>query len=175
MKVDEDSFVRVDKVSDELLSKPQERLYWGFFDGRAHVKKSGKWEERDYVLCDRYLPYALGGGYVLSKDLITYVAENSHLFSIFKSEDASLGTWLGPLNIHRSHDTNFDTEFVSRGCFNSYIVTHKKSPDDLKELQNNMIKLGQLCTQEKRTRLSYEYDWTVSPTKCCERKDPSIP
>jgi galactosylxylosylprotein 3-beta-galactosyltransferase len=42
-------------------------LYWGFFDGRAPVQIQGKWAEKDYKICDRYLPYALGGGYVLSQ------------------------------------------------------------------------------------------------------------
>lgn len=175
MKVDEDSFVRVDKILDELLSKPQERLYWGFFDGRAHVKRSGKWSETGFVLCDRYLPYALGGGYVISKDLVTYVANNADLLKQFNSEDVSLGTWLGPLDIHRIHDANFDTEYKSRGCFNSYLVTHKKSPDELQELQKNLEMLGRLCVKENRIRLSYNYNWDDLPTKCCERKDPKIP
>ena len=45
-------------------------LYWGFFDGRAPVQKQGKWAQKDYHLCDRYLPYAVGGGYVLSQVII---------------------------------------------------------------------------------------------------------
>ncbi|XP_052760371.1 beta-1,3-galactosyltransferase 6-like [Mya arenaria] len=175
LKVDEDSYVRVDKISYELLSKPQQRLYWGFFDGRAHVKKAGKWEERDYVLCDRYLPYALGGGYVISSDLVEYVAKNSEILKLYQSEDVSLGTWLGPLDVHRVHDPNFDTEYKSRGCFNSYLVTHKKSPEQMKVLYDNLQSHGKLCDVETRTRLSYQYKWDLPPSQCCERKDPTIP
>lgn len=175
MKVDEDSFVRLEEVSYELLSKPQERLYWGFFDGRASVKRSGKWEEKEYVLCDRYLPYALGGGYVLSKDLVQYVVTNADLLQIFKNEDASLGTWLAPLNINRIHDPHFDTEYKSRGCFNSYLVTHKKSPADMQQLHTNLKSNGHLCSAEHQERLSYIYNWNAPPSKCCERNDIKVP
>ena len=175
LKVDEDSFVRVDKILDELLSKPQDRLYWGFFDGRAHVKKGGKWQEGDYVLCDRYIPYALGGGYVISSDIVKFVALSSEMLQLYKNEDVTLGTWLAPLNVNRVHDSRFDTEYKSRGCYNSYLVTHKKSPEELRALQMNIDSKGTLCKKETRVRLSYNYDWSVPPSQCCERKDPTVP
>lgn len=52
-------------------------LYWGYFHGNAKIKTSGKWKESDWIVCDRYVPYALGGGYILSKSLITYMARNA--------------------------------------------------------------------------------------------------
>ena len=175
MKVDEDTFVRLDQVLMELKSKPKQKLYWGFFDGRAHVKKIGKWAEKGFVLCDRYLPYALGGGYVLSSDLVSYVSKNSDMFQFLNSEDVSLGTWLAPLQIHRIHDPHFNTEFKSRGCFNSYIVMHKQSIDDMKKLNQSLHLNGRLCEKEFRNRLSYIYNWDVLPTNCCVREDPSVP
>lgn len=175
MKVDEDTFVRLDQILIELKSKPKQMMYWGFFDGRAHVKKSGKWAEKGFVLCDRYLPYALGGGYVLSSDLIHYVAKNSDMFQLLNSEDVSLGTWLAPLKIKRLHDPHFNTEFKTRGCFNSYIVTHKQSMDDMKKLNRSLRVNGRLCESEYRSRLSYVYNWDVLPTNCCIREDPSVP
>lgn len=175
LKIDEDSFVRVEKILDELLSKPQSRLYWGFFDGRAHVKRSGKWAEMDFILCDRYLPYALGGGYVISKDLVAFVAKNADMLKLYVNEDVSLGTWLSGLDIRRVHDVNFDTEYKSRGCYNSYLVTHKKTPDDLMTLQKNLDTMNKLCDREHRVRLSYEYNWDSLPSQCCERTDPDIP
>lgn len=175
MKVDEDTFVRLDQVLHKLTAKPKQFLYWGFFDGRAHVKKTGKWAEKDFVLCDRYLPYALGGGYVLSQDLVHYVATNAENFQIFNNEDVSLGTWLAPLKVKRIHDPNFNTEYKSRGCYNSYLVTHKQSVEDMKELNRSLHVNGRLCEAEYRTRLSYVYNWDDIPTKCCNRVDPSVP
>ena len=68
LKVDDDSYVQLPVLLDELQNSNFEKeLYWGFFDGRAPVQMHGKWAEKEYHLCDRYIPYALGGGYVLSQ------------------------------------------------------------------------------------------------------------
>lgn len=64
------------QTNDERLIKSNLNLYWGYFNGNAKIKTSGKWKETDWILCDTYLPYALGGGYVLSKNLVTFIAQN---------------------------------------------------------------------------------------------------
>ncbi|XP_005109120.1 beta-1,3-galactosyltransferase 6 [Aplysia californica] len=171
LKVDDDSFVRVSNVLAELQHKPKDRLYWGFFDGRARVKTSGKWKETDWNLCDRYLPYARGGGYVLSSDLVHFIASNQEFFQLYLSEDVSVGAWLAPLKINRHHDQNFDTEYISRGCLNSYLVTHKQTVLKLRELHTNLRSLGHLCKSEVVERASYEYDWSFPPSKCCQRPE----
>jgi len=76
LKCDDDSFVNVPLIVNELEKMPKKRFYWGYFDGNAHIKKKGKFKETEWILCDRYLPYALGGGYILSKDLIIYIVKN---------------------------------------------------------------------------------------------------
>lgn len=58
LKVDDDSFVRLDVLNQILEEKPKIRFYYGFFDGRAKVKKQGQWAEKSWFLCDRYLPHA---------------------------------------------------------------------------------------------------------------------
>lgn len=81
LKTDDDSFVVIDQILKELFrwqnKGTRAELYWGYFDGRARVKRSGPWKETDWFLCDHYLPYALGGGYVLSYNLVKFIAENS--------------------------------------------------------------------------------------------------
>lgn len=109
LKCDDDSFVRIDKLTEELARieltylkgdlkllnddsseflrvNPQINnefkfgdelsLYWGYFNGNAKIKTSGKWKENNWMLCDNYLPYALGGGYILSRRLVEYLAQN---------------------------------------------------------------------------------------------------
>lgn len=39
-----------------------------------------------WFLSDRYLPYALGGGYVLGMDAVKYIARNADIFSHYVSE-----------------------------------------------------------------------------------------
>lgn len=100
-KADDDTFARMDVLISELRHKQPKRLYWGFFDGRARVKTRGQWAETNFKLCDHYLPHARGGGYILSADLVHFIASNADLLQKFNSEDISVGTWLAPLHIHR--------------------------------------------------------------------------
>lgn len=176
LKVDDDSYAHIPGLLEELHnSNFEQSLYWGFFDGRAPIQKRGKWSEPAYFLCDKYLPYALGGGYVLSQDLVAYIASNSDKLQVFKSEDVSVGTWLAPLKVHKVHDVRFDTEFRSRGCNNKYLVSHKQSVEDLKSKHYSLQSAGVLCEKETRVRASYQYDWDVPPSKCCDRSDSTLP
>jgi len=110
LKTDDDSFARLDLLIQELklfghhsgsrTSEDQDRcLYWGYFDGRAKVKKRGKWkEEHAYLLCDNYLPYALGGGYVISKRCVDYLVSNQQYLVGYSNEDVTFGTWLASIS-----------------------------------------------------------------------------
>ncbi|KAI8489861.1 UDP-Gal betaGal beta 1,3-galactosyltransferase, polypeptide 6 [Branchiostoma belcheri] len=171
LKGDDDTFARIDLIQEELKVKSRERLYWGFFNGRARVKRRGPWQEGEWVLCDYYLPYALGGGYVLSADLVQFVAQNMEWLKMYHSEDVSLGTWLAPLEVRREHDPRFDTEYKSRGCSNQYLVTHKQSEDQMREKHHQLQSSGRLCHTEVQNRMSYTYDWSGPPSKCCTRKE----
>lgn len=96
LKADDDSFVRVDAVLSELEGQTdheetKDQLYWGFFRGNANVKRRGQWAEKKWVLCDHYLPYANGGGYVLSSKLIHFISKNWDYFQLYNSEDVSVG------------------------------------------------------------------------------------
>lgn len=89
---------------------------------------------------------------------------------IYLSEDVSVGVWLSPLNITRLHDVRFNTEYLSRGCSNSFIVTHKQSPENMRTLYSTLINKGVLCKSENITRKTYDYNWQVLPSKCCVPK-----
>ncbi len=165
------TFTRLNLLKEELKTKEPSRLYWGFFSGRGRVKTAGKWKESAWELCDYYLPYALGGGYVLSVDLVHYVRLNVGFLKTWQSEDVSLGAWLAPVDVKRVHDPRFDTEYKSRGCSNKYLVTHKQSLEDMLEKHQTLQRDGRLCKEEVKLRLSYIYDWSVPPSQCCQRKD----
>ena len=195
LKCDDDSFVDIMKVLQELEGgghfgqeglekaehhltpgKPNPSLYWGFFDGRAHVRTTGKFPDPKYKLCDRYIPYALGGGYVLGRALIDFLATNADQLEQFFSEDASVGAWLAGTNAIRRHDTRFDTQWKSRGCSNTYLVTHKQTMEDMEDKWETLVRTGTICdNEETREMLSYKYDWTRPPSMCCVRDDWSVP
>lgn len=169
LKVDDDTFVHLDALFKLLSLQPSKRLYLGFFDGRAKVKTKGKWIEDSWFLCDTYLPYAKGGGYVLSSDLVKFITGNADFLTLYKNEDVSLGTWLAPLNVIRVHDTRFDTEFRSRGCANTYVVMHKQTVAMMVKKHQNLIASGKICPVEHLSRYSYIYNWKVPPSLCCIR------
>ncbi|EDO30842.1 predicted protein [Nematostella vectensis] len=170
LKVDDDSFVRLDLLVNELKTVyNQDNLYWGFFRGDANVKKRGPWAEKNWILCDHYLPYADGGGYVLASKLVRFVARNSELLQLYNSEDVSVGAWLAPLKIHRVHDTRFNTEYRSRGCNNKHLISHKQSVEDMKDKYSSLEETDNLCREEIEEMRSFEYDWKVPPSQCCKR------
>ena len=191
LKCDDDSFVDIVRVIEELqgggyfgherehgqrLGKPNPSLYWGFFDGRAHVRTTGKFPDPKYKLCDRYIPYALGGGYVLGRALVDFIATNANQLELFFSEDASVGAWLAGTTAIRRHDTRFDTQWKSRGCSNTYMVTHKQTKEDMEVKWKRLVRTGTICDKEEtRVMLSYKYDWTKPPSMCCVRNDWSVP
>ncbi|KAL3244224.1 hypothetical protein MRX96_018851 [Rhipicephalus microplus] len=175
LKLDDDSFARVDAIADELAQwkqdHPGRELYWGYFAGNAPVFTSGKWAERTWYLRDGYyLPYARGGGYVLSLGAARHVGTMGVIiFEQYSSEDVSVGVWTAPLRLERWHDRRFDTEYRSRGCFNSYLVTHKQTASMMYEMYRNLQQDRKPCQREARWRLSYEYNWSVPPVQCCVR------
>ena len=176
-KADADTFARLPLLLSQLRGYPDaRRLYWGFFDGRARVKLgANRWSESRWTLCDRYTPHALGGGYVLSADLVRFISTNADFLQRFNSEDVSVGAWLGALDIRRVHDPRFDTEYRSRGCDNRYLVTHKQSPAAMSEKHASLRQHGVLCPREFQDRRSYVYNWEVEPSRCCIRNDSKIP
>lgn len=183
LKTDDDTYVKLDCLIEDLYKynemiqrkqstpnviKPE--LYWGYFNGRANVKNRGQWKEVNYNLCERYLPYALGGGYVLSTKLVQYIAQNRRILSQYNSEDISVGIWLSPLrNVYRKHDIRFDTAYMPRKCQNYHIVLHKRTTYNMRDLYRSF-----LCTfvQANDTTVhrpaEYFYDWNQSQMHCCD-------
>ena len=74
-----------------------------------------------------------------------------------------------PLEVHRVHDTRFDTEWRSRGCANTDLVSHKQSVEEMRSKQYSLVARGTLCERETVVRGAYEYNWKVPPSKCCPR------
>lgn len=78
VKDESSPFIRINvQTNDKTTSRNNLQLYWGYFSGSARIKANGKYKEAEWMLCDRYVPYALGGGYILSKNLVSVIARNS--------------------------------------------------------------------------------------------------
>lgn len=179
IKVDDDTYVKLDTLINELMSydnkllrkkeeygiNPLPQLYWGYFNGRATIKHHGQWKEYNYYLSKNYLPYALGGGYVLSRKLCEYISNSSQILSQYASEDVSVGTWLAPLrNVYRWHDPRFDTAFLPRKCKSYHLVLHKRSIEMMSQIFDDNLCSGTAYSSV----LEYYYDWTKTADKCCD-------
>lgn len=168
LKCDLDTFVALDRLAKELSVRTSTKdLYWGYFVGYGRPVKKGRYPEHNWFLCDNYLPYALGGGYVISSNLVHRLAVNSDGLQRYVCEDVSVGVWLSPFEIERKHDVRFNTGHKSRGCNNQHLVTHKQSPEEMHKMYNNLLKTGVQCETENSLRHPYVYNWNTQPTKCC--------
>ncbi|XP_059618610.1 beta-1,3-galactosyltransferase 6 [Phlebotomus argentipes] len=183
LKCDDDTFVDLAILLQDLQSYhtqlkivyekrknlgPIPRLYWGYFHGRAHVKTAGQWKEQNYDLCDRYLPYALGGGYVVSGNIVRQLSQQKDVLKVFKSEDISVGSWLAPFrDVYRRHDVRFDTAFMARKCQSYHIVLHKRSAEDMRHFQSGFT-CSQIQNDAIRRPKEYFYNWQKPPTQCCD-------
>ncbi len=113
LKIDEDSFPKLDQIELELkLRTSRKPLYWGLVETRAIPKKRGRWADPHWKLCDKYLPYALGLGYVLSKDLVHRIAMNADGLTLYNNEDVSVGAWISPFDLERKHDGRFSLNML---------------------------------------------------------------
>jgi galactosylxylosylprotein 3-beta-galactosyltransferase len=172
-KANDDTFALLNKLHQELVNRTTtDKYYWGFFVGSHKVNKK---EEPRWSLNNYYLPYAAGGGYVISGDLLAYIVEDAKgPLKLLKYEDASVGVWLSSFKAERKHDIRFDTEPKSRGCLNVYMVSHKQSIEEMKSKYNNLKKTNKQCMKEHQDVQSYKYNWSVKPSQCCKRR-PKIP
>ena len=137
LKTDHDTFVFVDDLYNEVYRFYKDgvnRLYWGHFVRRNKVMTNpkGKWAEPNWFLCDHYFPYAFGGGYIISADLIHKIAITSDYIQLYNSEDVSVGVWLGAYQIQRKADERFRTarynnhNCTGHVCFLLTAVSHQE-------------------------------------------------
>ena len=152
LKCDEDSFVNMDAILRLLNQRrSNQKYYWGYFFKNAEVLMTGKWRETKWFLCNTYLPYAAGGGYILSHDLVRLLAVNSDNLILYNCEDISVGTWLSPFDIERHHDERFRTSKVlSTTCSSNLLVRSENSVKNMFAIQASLDNgHGILCPSGK--------------------------
>ena len=171
-KCDDDSFALLDRMAHELANmSPDKGLFWGYFIGNAWPKFEGAWAEKNWFACDTYMPYAFGGGYVLSSNVVHGIIQIADILTLYKSEDVTMGAWTASFDIERKHDVRFDVMELSRGCSNNFIVIHKQSIEDMYNKHKLLLTKNVLCEKE-RIWSQYIYNWEKKPTRCCRHSSP---
>jgi len=127
LKCDDDTFVFVKRTVAELMHRPTAtRLYLGKIQKGRPKKKNSPWQDTGWNLGDTYLPYALGGAYIISSDLISLVAEDSEHLQWHPNEDTAVGSWLAPYKYERRDDEKIcmfvDKDIKSKRCPENQII-----------------------------------------------------
>ena len=106
MKCDDDTFVYVNNAIVELKRRPTpDRLYYGIMlynDKPNH--NENKWNDDKWDLARTYTPFARGGCYILSRDLVSLLAKHRNHLKRHLLEDVAVGSWLVPFEYERRDD-----------------------------------------------------------------------
>lgn len=175
LKCNDQSYITAKRMLMELPWQPESGLVWGYFSGNEPVTTEGVKTEPTWNLCSTYLPYAQGGGYVLSHDVVTMVTELAPHLDYLAHEDIALGVWLSPFkHINRIHDRKFNSGPASRGCHNSFLVSHPENILSMTQKYKAVKEKNVICREETELIATYLYNWTVKVNDCCNRTVPMI-
>lgn len=131
-KCDDDTYPHLGRMLYELHSRGSiHRLYWGFFLQNAPVRRTGKWRDKEWSLGKHYVKFAIGGGYVISSDLIDLLVNNALYLQLFTNEDVAVGLWLASFDIERRHDVRFCRFFHAQACSKDSVLALGVSNDDI--------------------------------------------
>nr|GLL18552.1 hydroxyproline O-galactosyltransferase GALT6-like [Ipomoea trifida] len=146
MKCDDDTFVRLDAVLNEVNKVPDSMsFYIGNINYYHRPLRSGKWavayEEWPEEV---YPPYANGPGYMISSDIANFIVSKfkKHKLKLFKMEDVSMGMWVESFNSTKPVEYVHSLKFCQSGCIQDYYTAHYQSPRQIMCLWNNLQKLG---------------------------------
>ena len=170
LKCDDDSFVNLVAITEELDKRETATgLFWGHFLGAGGIIEDGPYAEFNWNVCETYLPYALGGGYVLSMDLVRLLARNAPFLKVYKNEDVSVGAWLAPYNVDFMFDSRFNTAAVTKGCKKPYTLIHRVNATMMYMYADAVIHEGYICTRKNHWFVwhGYHYNWKARPSRCC--------
>ena len=128
LKCDDDSYAFVKNIIVELKKRPTNtKLYYGkVFIAKKPTHGKRKCADNNWNLGKYYIPYALGGGYILSHDLVSFVSRQSPHLMWHINEDTAVGAWVSVLDHERRSDGKFCVWWkgrpVAKDCTNPVLL-----------------------------------------------------
>ena len=109
LKCDDDTFVFVKNMIVELKKRPTTtKLYYGIMhENKRPILGKQKWADNNWNLGSYFLPYAVGGGYILSHDLVSFLSQQSPHLMWHINEDTAVGAWVSVLDHEQRSDGKF--------------------------------------------------------------------
>jgi len=150
VKADDDMFLRVGSLSkyiedNDYFYNKEDLIYSGIFarnsSGNLKVFTKGKWKETLYKR-EYYPKFALGSaGHMVSRNIASYISENSENLIEYHGEDTSVGIWLHEAPFY--DDVIYDNNYLFTGsasCMNKkgfpvqkYVIGHMFKPDGIRD------------------------------------------
>uniref|UniRef100_A0A9J8DJN8 Hexosyltransferase n=1 Tax=Cyprinus carpio carpio TaxID=630221 RepID=A0A9J8DJN8_CYPCA len=88
-------------VVDTYRNVPSKLLqFYKCFRQNWAVDRVGKWQELEYS-SPVYPAFACGSGYVVSRDLVQWLASNAQHLKAYQGEDVSMGIWMAAVGPHK--------------------------------------------------------------------------
>ncbi|XP_070535656.1 beta-1,3-galactosyltransferase 5-like [Ptychodera flava] len=136
LKTDDDVFINYYSLAKNLTQMPRTNLAYGYSylnitPSRNHTDKW--YTPLEMYKHDKYPPYLVGTGYVLSNDVMKSVHSVSSTLKFITWEDVFVGIALDKLGIKLRHDWRFDTfsqhTRLKEACsFHPLFTSHHKNP-----------------------------------------------
>ncbi|XP_047169548.1 hydroxyproline O-galactosyltransferase GALT6-like isoform X2 [Vigna umbellata] len=150
MKCDDDTFVRVDSMINEVRNVRNGRsLYIGNMNYHHRPLRNGKWAVTfEEWSKEEYPTYANGPGYIISSDIAHFIVSNfeKHKLKLFKMEDVSMGMWVEQFNSSRAVEYVHSLKFCQFGCIEDYYTAHYQSPRQMTCMWHKLQQEGKpLC------------------------------
>eukprot|EP00250_Pteridium_aquilinum_P007787 c17438_g1_i1 orf=290-2386(+) len=145
MKCDDDTFIRVDAVLDELKVVSQaESLYMGNLNMFHRPLRTGKWAVTFEEWPDEEYPtYANGPGYIITRKIASFIVmqNKKKALELFKMEDVSMGLWVKQYQEARESVQYVNIwKFFQGGCEDGYVLAHYQSPRHMLCMHKKLLK-----------------------------------
>ena len=156
LKTDDDCFVNSWIFTNFLTGhmRGENRVYVGLVkeDTRVVRHPQSKWYvPMDAYAPDSYPPYAIGAGYLISRDVLQGILVLSHFHKPFPNEDAYIGVLVNSLGIEpfQSHRFTFSSEKRSICNFLYLLVVHNVDCQKQQQFYSMAQKALQICDEEE--------------------------
>eukprot|EP00299_Pterocystis_sp_00344_P012298 c587_g1_i1.p1 GENE.c587_g1_i1~~c587_g1_i1.p1 ORF type:complete len:315 (-),score=70.43 c587_g1_i1:67-969(-) len=141
MKVDDDSFVRVDVMLAFIDSHNESlsNIYAGHINRPeygecvVHKNPTSKWYMYDQYPFDTFPEFADGPGFLLGSRALKFLSQNSKNLVDYRCDDAAVGIWTAELGLEK---IEMPLSIYDFGCSSQHVLTNPVSAGEMFTLSN---------------------------------------
>ncbi|XP_055002686.1 UDP-GalNAc:beta-1,3-N-acetylgalactosaminyltransferase 2 isoform X2 [Sorex araneus] len=135
LKTDDDCYIDIEAIFNRIAHRNLDgpNFWWGNFRLNWAVDRTGKWQELEYP-SPAYPAFACGSGYVISRDIVYWLARNSGRLKTYQGEDVSMGIWMAAIGPKRYQFYSKKTTLPFGPCCGASMMEEpKEAPLDSKQ------------------------------------------